>query len=125
MNLDEFKNALADGTLDMSAVQAHLATLNAPLLPAEPAVPDTLVDPVAAMQATISDLNTKMATMQATIEAFGAKPGAQKSAPGMPETDTPDPGGAVNNAALALKATNETIAAAAAAGVNPFRKGRN
>lgn len=119
MNLEDFKQSLADGTLNLDEVKAHLAAM-------QPA-PATAVEesaPVDALKTELETMRAQMQTMQETIANFGKQPGAGKSAPPVPDSDTPDPGGPVNDAKAALDALNQRMAINAQEGASPFRPGR-
>lgn len=100
MTLDEFKTALADGTLNPADVQAHLATI-APATETEtenPAETDAATDSaIADMRADLdaalaanTNLQTQMTALAEQVKAFGNKPGAGKASPGLPGDDAPD-----------------------------------
>lgn len=101
MNFDEFKTAIADGTLNTADVQAHLASLANPPAADAPETPaDTDEATAAAMAEMRADLDaalaananmqTQMAALAAQVEAYGKKPGAGKAAPGMTTDDAPE-----------------------------------
>ena len=98
MTLEEFKAALADNTLKLDDVTAHLASLTpAPVALAE--------------DAAIASLKAELAALRAEVKAFGEAPAAQRSTPGLPETDLPVDDGALT-AAQRYEAKNKELNAA-------------
>lgn len=76
VNLEEFKKALAEGTLDAEAVRAALEE-KAPAAKA----PDHTAE--------LAMLNAEVSNLKAAVAAFGKKPGEGKADPGTPEGDPP------------------------------------
>lgn len=112
MNLEQFKQSIEAGELSLDDVRAHLTALEPTPAPAPtpepaPAPPADDISPVmAAMQA-------QLEKMQAQIAAFGAAPGAGKSAPEPPAMPLPTADGQPT-AQAALDTKNAALAAAAA-----------
>lgn len=117
MNLEELKKALADKTIDATAVKTLLESLEpAPGATTEPAPGAGNDNPLAAaitkLTTDFEALKAELVETQKTLEEYGQKPGASKSTPPMPDgdpaagTDQPD----------VLKAFNETMAKAAVDG---------
>ena len=86
MNLDEFKKALADGTLKTEDVQAALNELNPPADP-PPAAPTA---PPA--ESEVEKLTKLVGKLSEDIAALKAAPGAAPSQPASPATDLPTEG---------------------------------
>ncbi len=114
MTIDEFKKAIADGTLPIADAQAHLATLNPDPAKADPAKADPPA-PVADVAAELAALRADLNAAQEAIAAFGARPGAGKSDPQRPGDDLPDPGKTPTTAERLAEA-NKAYAAAAERG---------
>jgi len=117
MQLKDFTDSLAAGTLKLEEVQAHLATLTPPP-PAEPvatAQPAAAAEPqtppavapapqpaatepdtaqITAIQAQIATLTAEQNRLAGLVATYGAQPGATKSEPGAPATDLPNADGA-------------------------------
>lgn len=117
MTQEEFKKSIADGTLDIAAVKSILAEAEQSNQPATPATPPAEPAENAALQALRADndaLKQQLTALDTRIAELAKTPGAAKAAPGMPDGD---PAGVqVNGIAVpdALKAFNESMAAAAA-----------
>lgn len=89
MNLKEFQDSLADGTLKLDEVKAHLASLEPPAPPAtpEPAPAPAESPELVALKAQIEELKN-------TISAWGKAPGEGKTTPAVPGEDLPTADGA-------------------------------
>ena len=120
MNLDDFKNSLTAGTLNLDEVKAHLATLE-PAPPAEPAAPPATTAPAAepqpntevtALQEQVKSLTANVEKLTGLVTAYGGQPGAGKSTPATPATDLPSPVDADSPEAR-YKAMNAKLAEAA------------
>lgn len=112
MDLQEFKDSLAAGTLKLEEVQAHLATL--PAAPsaqaaAEPATPSPAEPDV---NAEITAMKAVIADLQAKVTAYGKESGAGKTTPPMPGGDPATPDGTNTPAARFAEMNNALIAAA-------------
>lgn len=119
MTLEEFRASLADNTLDLAAVKALIAEVEAAAAPPaepEPTLEPVAADPLEAIQKELVALKTDLVEAKKRLEEYAAKPGAGKSAPGMPASDP-----SINPQPDALKAFNEGMAAVAATGAVPFR----
>lgn len=81
MTLQEFKAALADGSLKVDDVQAALAGMAPKAEPENAALTAALAD--------IANLKATMAAQAQQLAEWGAKPGASKSAPGATAEDAP------------------------------------
>jgi ATP-dependent Clp protease, protease subunit len=104
MNLEEFKTALGDGTLNIEDVKAHLASLPAP----EPAT----AAPTPTNSAELAELRKEIAELTNKVKTLSAEPGDSKSAPGMPDTDLP--GNTIESDAVRLSRMNKQFDTAAA-----------
>lgn len=126
MNLDEFKNSLTAGTLNLDEVKAHVATLDpapAPAqepAPAEPVAPATAPATDMAFTAALDELKKQVADLKASnadllgkVTAYGQQPGAGKSVPGAPAQDLPTADGADTPEARYKALAAEQAAAAA------------
>lgn len=111
MNLKEFQDSLAAGTLKLEEVKAHLATLEPPQADNNPAATPT-AEP--APNAELDTLKAEVKKLTELVAAFGQQPGAGKSTPGMPDGDLPTADGKATLEAR-LKAANAAYEAAAAA----------
>jgi ATP-dependent protease ClpP protease subunit len=119
MNISDFKASLADGTLNLTEVHAHLESLSTPASSAATGEPGGDDDEESAvikdLRAQLAAQATNMTSIEAKITALGAQPGAGKSTPGMPDADLPSADGALSIKARYEKA-NADMAAAAASG---------
>jgi ATP-dependent protease ClpP protease subunit len=115
MTIEEFRTSLSDGTLDLAAVKAHLAEVEAAAAP--PAVPEPVAaDPLEPILKELAALKAELNAAKAQLDDYAKRPGAGKSTPGMPKGDpvvqpTPD----------ALADYNKTLAGMAENGAVPFR----
>lgn len=116
MTIEEFKASLADGTLKLDDVTAHLQSLTPPAPPAAPPAGPTNADDPAALRATITAMEEKFTALEARLTALGAQPGAGKSTPTLPENDPAQPAGGSPTAAQILEAENQRMLAAAQSG---------
>lgn len=114
MNLKEFQDSLAAGTLKLEEVKAHLATLEPPA-PVETEEKTDTPRPVAAdpLAAEVTALKQQLEDMKALVAAWGQTPGARKSEPGLPEKDLPSNDNADTPEALAKKDADKMAAIAA------------
>jgi ATP-dependent Clp protease, protease subunit len=116
MNLEAFRTAIADGTLDLEAVKAHLAEIE-PAAPPTPAAPPSEPDPLTEVQKEITALKAQLTAAHKRLDDFAAAPGAARSEPALPDTDTP-----VNDPAPdPLAEYNTAMKQAAETGALPFR----
>jgi len=118
MTLEEFRTSLADNTLDLAAVKAHIAEVEgASAADPEPdPEPEPPADALETVQAEITALKMELKAAKALLEEYGAKPGAGKSTPGMPGKDA-----SIEPAKDPLKNYNEQMAEMAKSGRTPFR----
>lgn len=107
MTLQQFKAAIADGSLNVDDVQAALAEMAPKPEPENPAIA-ALTAKMAAMEATIADQAAK-------ITAWGQTPGAGRTVPNAPAADAPG-AGETDTPAARLAAANARMAAAADSG---------
>jgi ATP-dependent protease ClpP protease subunit len=115
MNFDEFKTSLADGTLQLADVTAHLATVT----DAAPAGGGD-DDAESPLQRELRETRAEMAALKAEFTAFAKAPGAGKSTPGAPDQGLPtDDASPKDNT---LNDFNTTMATAAKAGENPIKR---
>lgn len=118
MTIEDFKASLADGTLKLDDVTAHLQSLTPPP-PVEQAAPPagpTNADDPAALRATITQMQEKFTALEARLTALGAQPGAGKSTPTLPDNDPAQPAGGSPTAAQLLEAENQRMLEAARSG---------
>lgn len=95
MTFNEFKNSLADGTLDRDAVSAHLQSLTAPAAPApEPVTADPVPAPTATAAPAATDqpdpleaISAQLAALASRVEEIAQSPAAAPSN-GPAPTDT-------------------------------------
>lgn len=90
MNLEELKKSLADGTLKLEDVEAHVATLKTPQEPPTQATAgDDLAAAVKSLTSDLATLKTQLTEADKKIAEYGGKPGASKASPNLTETDPP------------------------------------
>ncbi len=107
MTLQEFKAAIADGSLKVDDVQAALAEMAPKAEPENPALTAALAD--------IANLKATLATQANLIAAWGQAPGASRTVPPAPAIDAPSASDADTPAAR-LAAANARMANAAGSG---------
>lgn len=114
MEINDFKDSLAAGTLKLDEVKAHLLAIEPPKAEDTPATPPAPVAavPDPAITAIIEGLQAQVKVLTDTVTALGQQPGAGKSTPGMPDTDLPAADGSTS-AQAAYAAMNAKLAEAA------------
>lgn len=91
MKLEDFKASLADGSLTLADVKAHLDSIHpAPAAAADPGEGDDDDE-----DAVVAALRQELSALRAEFKAFTAAPAAGKAAPGMPDGDAPTNDGRV------------------------------
>lgn len=116
MTFDEFKTSLADKSLALEAVKAHLATLE-PTPEATETPEEETADTASTGVDEIAALKEQIEALQKQVEEFGAKPGAAKSTPGAPAGDA-----LIGDTHPSdLEKFNKEMADIAASGATPYR----
>ena len=91
MTISDFKASLADGTLKLDEVTAHLESLTPATPPAATGEPGGNDDEesVVALRTELEDTKAQLSALADQFKAFGAQPGAARSTPGLPTDDAP------------------------------------
>lgn len=118
MKFDDFKTSLADGSLKIEEVQAHLSTIAPPTAATDPEETEE-EETAPEVNAQIQQLNDLVKDLTQKVEAFGAMQAASKSQPGLPSGDPPT---GDDSRVSALNDFNTTVAAAAKEETNPFQR---
>lgn len=117
MTLEEFRKSLDDNTLDLAAVKAHIAEIEAAAEPPAPTAEPAPADPLDGVLKELATLKASLAEATKRLDEYAQAPGAAKASPGLPDTDAPisDP------VPDSLHTFNEAMATAAKQGATPFR----
>lgn len=115
MNISEFKASLADGTLNLDDVKAHLESLTPATTPAATGEPggDDDEESFVALRTELEETKAQLMALATQFKAFGAKPGEARSTPGLPTDDAPGISNGEKTAAQLLEESNQELLNAA------------
>lgn len=118
MTITDFKASLADGTLKLDDVKAHLESLtpaNPPAATDEPGGDDD-EESFMALRDELEATKAEMKALAAQVKAFGAMPGEGKSTPALPTNDAPGSATGEKTPAQLLDEANAALLNAALSG---------